>query len=389
VHTTRNIVWDVLAATWSPTGRRLAVVQGAGSQIKRTKLEVVDVRTRRIRVVAASLPGGLLDRPAFSPDERRVAYVTSKATYMLPDEPYRYDADEQVFVVGTSGRGRRQVTHELPSGRYAEIVWTRGGIVYSTAQYGNDLELYTIEADGSGLTQLTRDLVDETFPAWSSDGTKIAFVRSNAETSWPLVAKPGVYVLDVARRTERRIVATTRYDRDAAPAWAPDGSALALVYRGRLGIARPDGTQLGLFQTLGRPQHPTWSPDATQLAFSDDEPGAGTAIYTINRDGTNLKAISRLAYANDPAWSPDGEWIAYEGQRGNGPPFGLWVVHPDGSGERMIAEGAVQGAPSWSPDGSELVYSLGGELHVVRLDGTGDRVLLAAPGNELADPSWH
>src|SRR5206468_7167087 len=120
--------------------------------------------------------------------------------------------------------------------------------------------LWTVHPDGTGLTQLTQSPSYDDLPTWSSDGSRIAFVREGA-----------IYVVNA------------------------DGTGLRDVV---------DVKGLDPFQ-------PQWSPDGTQLAF---EAGDSTYdIYVVNTDGTGLKAIAHDPNLDEnwPVWSPDGAVIAY------------------------------------------------------------------------------
>ena len=127
-----------------------------------------------------------------------------------------------------------------------------------------------------------------------------------------------------------------------------------------------------------------------RIAFSSTRDGQ-SHVYVARADGSQIR---RLARGARPTWSPDGRWIAFNAPNGN---FSeLRVIRVDGSGERVVASPA--GMSAWSPDGTKIVFS--GDpffgtagLFVVNPDGSGLTPLLGAdfadpPGNWLGYPAW-
>lgn len=236
-------------------------------------------------------------------------------------------------------------------------------------------------------------------PDWSSQGL-IAYVdhglvRAETTGSWgwdpDLV---GIWVVDPETGDKNRIL--TEGDH---PAWSPDGSQLALSWRGRIYTATSAGTDLSqltpvvscaypdwtgdgvwvafeydggvwsigssggnIYRHLDQAQHPDWHPseDGTILCATWLEGASGIAeVSTWASDAVPqpiwLGSVEGPQWAEHPTYSPDGSQIAF-GLHELGMLPQIWIMGADGSSLRQAtSEGGVQ--PSWSPDAREIVYT--------------------------------
>lgn len=101
--------------------------------------------------------------------------------------------------------------------------------------------------------------------------------------------------------------------------------------------------------------HPTWSPDGTQIAFVSDRDG-NSEIYILNIDSSDLiRLTDNDAQDRSPQWSPDGSQIVFQSDRGGN--LDIYTMKIDGSGLIPLTDDpAIDRHPSWSPDGNQIVF---------------------------------
>jgi dipeptidyl aminopeptidase/acylaminoacyl peptidase len=224
------------------------------------------------------------------------------------------------------------------------------------------IELFVMNADGSGLTQLTHDNAYASFPSWSPDGSELVFSSYQGPSyvpGCPLTRScpADLYLIGVDGTGAHQL--TNDAADEATPTWSPDGATIAYMHAdgdslGTLWVVHPDGTgaQNLIPGSEGSLLLPEWSPDGTQILYLGADPGERFGVWVANADGSDphqLVDTNADTTFGRPMWSPDGKLIAFadlsEGESQ------LWVAAADGSNPHEVAELPRYGmAPlAWQP----------------------------------------
>jgi serine/threonine protein kinase len=252
------------------------------------------------------------------------------------------------------------------------------------------LQICVMNADGSGQRCLTNNGSLNESPAWSPDGTRLAF------HSWQ-DGDADVYRMN-ADGTELKIL-TNHPDADGSPSWSTDGNEVDRIVfdsnrDGNMEIYVMDADGSGATNLTNHPegsdQQPAWSPVEERIAFMSDRDG-DREIYVMNADGSNqTRLTNQEGDDQSPAWSPDGKLIAFFSERdGNNE---IYVMNADGSGVRRLTNNFVDDrSPCWSPDGESIAFESyrdeNWEIYVMNADGSEQVNLTNSPVDDRF-PAW-
>jgi Tol biopolymer transport system component len=308
-----------------------------------------------------------------------------------------------------------------------------GRITFMRPDADGSFQVWTANPDLSHQVQLTDGPSDAWFPAWSPDGTRIAFSSHRSDPD----PADGTEIMDVFTMrpdgTDIRKV-TDSVGFSSTPAWSPDGQWLVISadradYPRSQGIyiVPSDGSALprrittlpdaSAWQELAR-----FSPDGSRIVYSEYRGGHVTrrgsyvaeqaALFTVRPDGTDVRQVTPWGiHATDADWSPDGRRLVFGAQPTHIGNIGdVGIVDADGSHLRdLTGDHGLTGIgngdavwyeesfnPAWSPDGSTIVFvhasytaergfAMG--LQVMNPDGSGRR-WIADPPEEAHQPDW-
>lgn len=286
-----------------------------------------------------------------------------------------------------------------------------GKIVYESHNYqaggrNGRSRIFTIDADGSHRRAITRPFWDSGAPAWSADGAKVAFVRQRPASP---SAPTGEQALLSADADGSNVTTVLPYRRTgvrrigASPAWSPDGSQIAFCASRHFGdprifVVNSDGSNLRKL-TVGAHNDcdPSWSPDGSSIVVDSYPPSVkfGVApIVTLDpTDGTRTVIVGD-GFNLYPDFSPDGTHLVFA--RGHGRSSDLFTVRTDGSELTNITKTPKREEimPAYAPSGSEIVFAAysarsSGDLWILASDGTGPkRRVTDTPHRDDYYPHW-
>jgi len=256
--------------------------------------------------------------------------------------------------------------------------------------------IWTVNPDGSDQVNLTPGPTGGGEPAWSSDGTEMAFVK---RVDIPASSNEELFKMHADGSGVVRLTNNEKWE--SGPAWSPDGTKLVFsrlhVGRARDGdwdvwMMNADGSgETALTSTSGDEFDPVWSPDGTKIAFSRSH-----QLYVMNADGTGQRPISDSGgFGRMPDWSPHGTKIVYMRNTHEGDAsYEIFVMNADGTGDTRLTQNNVDDLwPSFSPDGRYIVFQSCTNdrcfIKTMRTDGTLQTDVTSPKAGTFQDaPDW-
>ncbi len=313
-------------------------------------------------------------------------------------DAYLYDThgNKQVFAkkyVGAPGDAKL-IGHTFAN-QIVEALTGLPGVfqtkIAMSCERGGKKEIYVMNFDGTEVKQVTRHHSIAFAPAWSPDGSKIAYSLFTRHRN--NIKNIDLYEIDF--NTESYKMLSNRKGINSGAAYSPDGSKIALTmsFLGNPEIFSLDpanGTVTRLTSSFGFDVDPAFSPDGKQLAFVSSRTGI-PMVFSMGIDGSK---VQRLTYAGrynaTPSWSPTNNKLAFAGWIDGR--FDVFIMNPDGSHiERLTKDQGNNEDPSFSPDGNFVVFSSNRtgqqNVYVMNIDGTFVKRLTYGLGNCVA-PKW-
>lgn len=251
-------------------------------------------------------------RTRWSPDGAHIAFTSNR------------DGELHVYLMDPDGGDVRKLTGEMEAAELTGVDvlgWSPAGeVVFQTSRYVDGewiRRVYGADADGTGARPLF-DPGDVT-PAWSPDGTRVAFIRESDGVR-------RLHMMNADGTGERPLTGHAGHDRLPGHWGAPS--------------------------TVGADYDP-WSPDGAHLAFERDADGEW-GIYLLDADGSNLRRLTTRPGDQFNGWSPDGEWIAFTRAVNTSSAAALttdvFIIRADGTGLVNVPDSAARDSDAlWVP----------------------------------------
>ena len=241
----------------------------------------------------------------------------SSQFYVSPDgQQVAFVKDKHIYKMNADGSGMTKLTKspgEYTSGG-SQLVWSpdRTKIAFWLGTYPKQ-QIYTINADGTNLKNLTNNSQNEVYSVklfWSPDSSRIAYYQGKAGDTGG--EQQDIYAIDINRGTAQNLTQKPRNYN--AVSWSPDGKFIAFATgesnNQKLYTMSADGsnlTQLAPRLNLSVIYKLAWSSDSQQIAFAfNKNPGDKSNLYVINRDGSGLTKLTnnKDLNASSPVWQP-------------------------------------------------------------------------------------
>jgi Tol biopolymer transport system component len=290
---------------------------------------------------------------------------------------------------------------------HATFPGQNGKIVF-TANPTGTWQMYTINADGTGMTRITNlpPTTNELWvPSFSPDGKKIAFCHD-------MTGAPEIYTINADGSGLTQMTFDNLFD--CAPRWSPDGTRIAFArldpssLQTVIGTMPADGTGsiTDLTSKIWSAFWPTYTPDGSQITFVSTQAGFISVVWIMNSDGKHQRRLTQATLEGFPAdVSPDGEHILVVNHESTPiTPNQIFRMNLNGTDlDRLTnpGKGHVDLPGTYSPDGTKIVFPsdrLSGnqslDLFVMNADGSGIHRIASGltvggcPDGNCVTPSW-
>lgn len=382
---------------WSPDGTKIAF-----NSNRNGAMDIYVMNADGTGVIQLTEQSGDNKHPSWSPDGAKLAFQSNRtgnydifvmnadgsAETQLTNNPADDTEPAWSPIAGTSGLPTR-----LPDpAQVPPVVQGPMGRIAFTLMLDGNNEIFVMNANGTGVVNVTHSPTDDYDPTWSPDGSKLAFTSKRNDNI-------DIYVVNADGSDLRRL--TTDPANDTNADWSPDGSHIVFNAQRSSGnsvfsnadiyVMNADGSgQTNLTNSDSYEWRPAWSPDGSKIAFEAAREGDHD-IYVMNADGSGQQRLTTdPGYDEMPDWSPDGSRIVFQTDREG--KYEIYVMRADGSGQTNLSHDTGQDMhPVWSPDDKYIAFMSdrdgNEEIYVMNTDGTGQTNLTNSPIDERF-PAW-
>jgi TolB protein len=319
--------------------------------------------------------------PIWSPDGRSVAFS------------YVNRAKSGIAIVPADG-GDGRIIAELDGGYYCSSFCPKGEKIALYSRRGGNYEITSIDVNSGELQQLTSPPYEKLFPAWSPDGTTIAYVAYEDSCS---ARNSTIWLLSLSSGQVREL--TNFPDVVTQLLWSPDGASLIVL------IPRGDARGLFLFSLADagtrlladtRERTPGWFPDGRHLLMLQTMGTSTIRAVSIEDKQTRFISDKKIDAASNPIWLNDTE-VAFLRRKAASSPYAgsrsdaIWKISTAGGGSVQLPMDSTSNKSNLalSPDRTQLLFDNGySEIYMQPIAGGPLTNLTSNTREELSQPAW-
>ncbi|MEA2572982.1 MAG: TolB protein [Chloroflexia bacterium] len=303
-----------------------------------------------------------------------------------------------VYVVNPDGTNQQQLTRDIV---IDQTSWSQDGrYIVAQAQFNRLGAILRIEVGPDNkpveILNLTNgDTAESVFPAWSPDGTQIAFQSKRGGGDWQ------IHVMK-ADGSDKRMV-TDGKGLARSPVWSPDGKTLAyMLSDGKSSsseiyvVPASGGAAKAITSNGSVKSNPLWTHDGQSIAFIQGSGDRDNTIAVVSVAGGQPRGITEPGAIKGLQLSPTESRLAYYRILTESQGTDILTVSLDGGSPTVVTPDSPDDyLPAWSPDGKRLTWmssrpentSAGYKIVVGNIDGSGVKVITPGPGSDF-QPQW-
>jgi Tol biopolymer transport system component len=376
-------------AALSPDGNQIAFVWG-GDQGNNIDIYVKSVAGGQ--PLRLTEDPGIDLHPTWSPDGQRICFIRLQGAEKRP----------MLFVKTVLGTTPERSLGPLNE-RASSLSWSPDGKLIALSEgikegHSGIVLLSPESGERRVLSTLPPDYWGDSAPAFSPDGSTIAFVRENTAITGD------IYIMSVKGGEPRRITNdnaqhTFGYGVSGGLSWTEDGGALIFCStRGgtpslwKVSLAGGEPERIGI--SGDNAFRPTVSHQGNRLAYT--QLSGGTQVYTVGLEGSKgennaVKFLDSTRDDTSPQFSPDGKRVTFESNRSG--THEIWMCDRDGRNLVQLTSfgKGFAGTPRWSPDSKNITFDYRGaenaDVYVVNINDAIPRRVTSEPSDDSV-PSW-